>query len=298
MRQLSEPLASEYSRWEKKAAESQFSPAAIRCALTPQDVLLAHFLICEYFIEEGEVVHSPGPKDLSVLMSAIGRQFTGFGGIQKWKNDFEVRSSLFFGLIKNHPFHDGNKRTALLCALYAMHRLRRVPTCDHRELERLAVRTAGSELGNYARYKRISRKEQSGADAAVRFIADFLRRNTRKMDSSYHVVTYRELAGILKKFDCRFGEPRKNFIDVFYKVKERRRTLFGRSAERVVEKKIQIGFPGWTKEVAVKAVSSIRRAAGLRTEDGVDSQVFFKDADPMAALIDRFHGPLRRLKDK
>ena len=53
-----------------------------------------------------------------------------------------------------------------------------------------------------------------------------------------------------------------------------------------------------TKEVNVKALKSILRATGLTPEKGFDSQVLFKDADPFEVLIDRYRGPLRRLKDK
>jgi len=39
-------------------------------------------------------------------------------------------------------------------------------------------------------------------------------------------------------------------------------------------------------------------AAGLTAENGVDSDVFFKDADPTYELIREYRNPLIRLKDK
>ena len=54
-----------------------------------------------------------GVRDLNLLGSAIGRQSASFGGKTKYTNPVDICATLFYGLVKNHSFSDGNKRTAL-----------------------------------------------------------------------------------------------------------------------------------------------------------------------------------------
>lgn len=121
---------------EKKVALSETSRAAIEdiqkkydeqdpfsphCVIGLFDVLRAHYLICDFFTEEGSGLFQPGPRDLGLLESAVGRQQATFFGVTKWQTEFQKIASLFYGLVKDHPFHDANKRTAFLVALYALH---------------------------------------------------------------------------------------------------------------------------------------------------------------------------------
>ena len=57
---------------------------------------------------------SPGVRDEGLLSSALARpqNLAAYGdpSVQ------ELAASLAYGLAKNHPFIDGNKRTAFLCA--------------------------------------------------------------------------------------------------------------------------------------------------------------------------------------
>ena len=61
---------------------------------------------------------------------------------------------------------------------------------------------------------------------------------------------------------------------------------------------LDIGFPNWKAEVGMSTIAKIRKATGLTPENGVDSQVFFKELEPMQSLIDLYYEPLRRLADK
>jgi len=61
---------------------------------------------------------------------------------------------------------------------------------------------------------------------------------------------------------------------------------------------LKIGYPGDSKEVGRKALSSVRKATGLTPENGFDAQVFFKDLDPLSVLIGEYEEPLKRLADR
>lgn len=57
--------------------------------------------------------------DFTLLHSAVERCKATFGGIDLYPTIFEKAAALIQSLILNHPFDDGNKRTAISsCALF------------------------------------------------------------------------------------------------------------------------------------------------------------------------------------
>lgn len=58
-----------------------------------------------------------GIRDLALLQSAIGNVEATFGGELLQEFPFEMAAAYLYGICQNHPFLDGNKRTALACAL-------------------------------------------------------------------------------------------------------------------------------------------------------------------------------------
>lgn len=59
---------------------------------------------------------SSGIRELSLLESAVGRPQSTFDGQDLYESLFHKAASLLQSLLKNHPFVDGNKRTALTSA--------------------------------------------------------------------------------------------------------------------------------------------------------------------------------------
>jgi death on curing protein len=58
-----------------------------------------------------------GVRDLGLLSSALGMPSATFGGEFLHNDIFEMAAAYLFHIAKNHPFLDGNKRTALAAAL-------------------------------------------------------------------------------------------------------------------------------------------------------------------------------------
>ncbi len=290
MRNLKPELQTQYEEVAKKLL-SHGDPCA-HCQVTVEDVLCAHYLLCDYFIEEGEPIAMVGPRDDALLVSAVSRQQTGYGGIYKWKPGVQQVASLFYGLIKNHPFHDGNKRTALLIALYHLEICKLLPTAKQRPFETLAVRTAANTLHKYAHPE----LREDTADGRVLFIAEWLRRNTRRTDKRTYRITYNQLQSILNQHGFGLEKPSHNHINVV-RYDNVREGLFRRQRQKTV-RLAQVGFPGYTKEVGAAALKTVRQACGLTHDKGYDSQVFFKDATPLAAIISRYSHTLARLKDR
>jgi death-on-curing protein len=53
-----------------------------------------------------------GVRDKGILESAIGRPFRTFGGKDLYPDPVEKAAAIFESIVSNHPFVDGNKRTA------------------------------------------------------------------------------------------------------------------------------------------------------------------------------------------
>lgn len=226
-----------------------------------------------------------------MLHSAVYRQFTGFDGKDKWETSYERCATLIFGLVKDHPFQDANKRTALLVLLYFLFRTNRTPAIGQKELEDFIVDIAEDKL---RQYRRLQSLEQKTDDPEIHFIADFLRRKSRLQDKRYYTITYRELDTRLRDFDYCLDNPHKNYIDVCRIEKSRGFLGLGKTRTELV-KVAQIGFPGWKRQVGKGAISTVRKETQLVPEKGIDSDSFYRGTDPLYSLISIYAGPLERL---
>lgn len=74
---------------------------------TIKGVRVAHEMILD---QTG--INSPrGVRNLHLLESALGQPWQSFDGEYLYSDAFERAVTLGFGIIANHPFNDGNKRT-------------------------------------------------------------------------------------------------------------------------------------------------------------------------------------------
>jgi death-on-curing protein len=78
--------------------------------LTPEQVLFLHNRLI------AETGGGHGLRDLGMLLSAIGRPQATFDGKDLYPDLFSKTAALMESLVRNHPFVDGNKRTAITSA--------------------------------------------------------------------------------------------------------------------------------------------------------------------------------------
>lgn len=262
-------------------------------ALTSLHVLRCHYLVADYFAQLGVGLANAGARSPHLLQSAISRQHISFDGERKWTDLLDIAATLFFGLIKNHAFFDANKRTALLSCFFQLQCQRRIPDAPQADFERLAEDVAANDLARYARFTKTARND----DAEVRFIADFLRRHTRRVDKREYHVSYRQLDAILRRYGFRFAEPHDNKIYVC-REKYRDAGFLRRRKELTLERITQIGFKDWGTEVSGRDLRHVREETRLSVRFGVDSQVFFQGVDPIESLIAQYAELLKRLSRK
>ena len=87
-----------------------------------KNVIAIHEELVKVFAEENDPVSPPGVKNHALLESACARPKTRLGDVEKYKSLAEKMAALFHSLTKNHAFHNGNKRTALVTLLSSLNR--------------------------------------------------------------------------------------------------------------------------------------------------------------------------------
>lgn len=276
-------VTKEYDRWISiiGPADPYFSKFTIGL----HEVLQAHFLLVDFFFDVGEGIGGVGPKNMNLLHSALSRQFTEFGGRPKWNDRIQICGSLMYGLIKNHPFHDANKRTAFLTSILHLQKIGRTPIVSQQEFEDFTVNIAEDSLATYDGYEEF---KQFGQDADVMFIARYLKKSTRQIDLRVKQITYNELNAIISKRNMYLDNPNGNRIDLI-KVDS---AGPGSGRHHRIAK---IGFHGWSKEVSRRDIDIVREASRLDARHGYDSQSFFNGLDDPLTLIKKYKEPLERL---
>ena len=62
---------------------------------------------------ENTFILAPGVRDKNLLASAVNTPFQTFMGNDLYPSIYDKAAQLCYGIANNHPFTDGNKRTAL-----------------------------------------------------------------------------------------------------------------------------------------------------------------------------------------
>lgn len=90
---------------------------------------------------------NPGIRDLALLQSALAMPAAGYGGRYLHESLFEMAAAYLFHLVRNHPFVDGNKRTAVVSALIFLEFNNIKIRADVDEFERIVILAASGKVG-------------------------------------------------------------------------------------------------------------------------------------------------------
>ena len=108
--------------------------------LTVEEVILIHEYVLQLY---GGV---PGIRSIALLESAVHRPVTSFGGSDLYLSVFDKAASLIHAIIKNHPFVDGNKRTAIVSGIVFLRMNKYKLVVSEKRLIKLALDIADSEI--------------------------------------------------------------------------------------------------------------------------------------------------------
>ena len=87
-----------------------------------------------------------GVRDENLLASAVLTPQSSFGGKSPYADIVEVAAAYLFYICKNHPFLDGNKRTAMVAAIMFLRLNGMEPLPDSDEWEKLMLNVAASKI--------------------------------------------------------------------------------------------------------------------------------------------------------
>ncbi|POR49413.1 death-on-curing protein [Paraburkholderia eburnea] len=264
--------------------------SAIR-TVTSEEVLSIHDILAIDMADSGDAISPAGVKNEVLLHSAVGRQTTGFGDRFKYDTVESNAATLCYGICCNHPFHNGNKRTALVSMLSHLDKNDRTfdSSVTQDDLYELMTKVAGHGFVDP------KRKERDQSDAEVDEIASWLRKRTRRVERNERLVTYRELGSILGRYGYYLENLAGNKIDVVkYETITEGWLLFKR--ERSVKRRIKrIPWPRDGATVPKQILRDLRRECDLTEEHGVDSTNFYASQRPVDYFLKHYSSVLRRL---
>ncbi len=266
-------------------------PEYVHPLINVSDTLRAYMALADYFTDPSSVTSETmliGLRSADLLYSALSRQIVSFAGKQKYSSAIDICSTLFFGMVKNHAFSDGNKRTALLTLLYQLNLYGRYPNCSVRDYERLVVAVAANELP--LKYRDVWKKFEKLEDPEIKTISYLLRRMTKKKDHSYHLtITAKEMVLSLEKYGVSHSVENGK---IHY-----RRTIPAKLFRPEKSLKYSMNFGGWTRSIGPQTARDILTSLELYDQFS-DYQSFIDGQEPYYSLIQEFEIPLRRLKDE
>jgi len=90
--------------------------------LTIAEVEYVSFYLAKKFMTWNEPIPEFGTRYANVLESCLDAPFSTFANKDLYRGLVGKASILFYFLIKNHPFKNGNKRIAMMALLYFLYK--------------------------------------------------------------------------------------------------------------------------------------------------------------------------------
>jgi death-on-curing family protein len=253
--------------------------------LTPDEVTEIHSYLVDLFALSGDPIEPPGVKYPDLLSSALGRPQTSLGDSFKYPTAEMAAAALLHSLTLNHPFHNGNKRTALVSMLVFLDRNDVALTADESEILKLVLRVARRSL--------VSSDATQRNDREVQEVARWIHNNQRVFTHGDRSVQFRVIRRILRGFDCDFHFPANgNRVNITRVVEQR--AFLNRSKNRELE--TQVYYRNEGTDVARSTINKIRHDLQLDEEHGCDSSAFYNsDIETIDEIVAQYQTTLKRL---
>ena len=255
---------------EKKGLEWEIigQPRDMRI-IEENEVTKIHFALVEDFKEHNDPIHPEGVRSDSLLSSAVHRPRTSLGNELKYPTVEMAAAALLHSLVLDHPFHNGNKRTALVSMLVFLDENKFLLTCTEKDLFKLVLLTAQHRLpeSHYIRPSDL-------ADQEVLYIAKWISSNSRIMELGDRAIQWRRLKRILRNHDCELQQATVgNRINIIRKKEER--GFLGRT--RTITLQTQVFYRGDGFDAEENTVVKIRKDLYLDKENGgIDTRAFYQ----------------------
>jgi len=102
------------------------------------------FYLAKKFMEWDEPIPDFSTRFPNILESCLATPFSSFGGKSAYQGITGKAAMLFYLMIKNHPFKNGNKRIAMTTLMYFLHKNKQWLKVDEKEFYNFAKWVAES----------------------------------------------------------------------------------------------------------------------------------------------------------
>jgi len=229
--------------------------------LTLEEVLGIHYALVKDFCRQNDPIIPPGPMNEAIIGSAVFRQHTSIGSESKYPSVEMSAAALLHSLVHDHPFHNGNKRTALVSMLVLLDENNLMITCGEDDLFKFVLRLA---------QHRIVDGLADRSDREVLVISEWIKTNTRPIERGDRPIAFRKLRPILIKYGCRLEHSTAGS-----NIKITRTIAGGGLLKRPKVLTTNISYGGDGRDVLVPTLNKIRAELFLDEEHGIDSAAFY-----------------------
>jgi death-on-curing protein len=245
--------------------------------LTCEEVIQLHHLLSNHpeILKITEAIYPPGVKDINLLESAVARQMTGIEEYTKYDTVYSNCATLVYGVACNHPFHNGNKRAALLSLIKHLYRNGLIlNNIDNDTIYEFLTNIAAGTLKEYAYrnnrtiYKSVYKK-QEGVEADIAFIERWIRNYSTIRNNFDKPIKWGELLRKLEKFKIKCHIDKKH--GKIHLVKETFKFL------GLTIKETKNTYPYKGEKCTRSLIKEIRKDFCLSSFDGVDSANFYDE---------------------
>ena len=183
------------------------------------EVLGIHNALVLDFARTHDPVDPPGVRNNHLIGSAVFRPQTGLYGILKYPTVETSAAALLCALIHDHPFHNGNKRTALVSTLVFLDENDLVLTCSDDELFRFVLLVA--------KHKVTKNRRRYFPDYETLAVAEQIYKWARVVSKEERPMTFLKLRPILEGYGCTIS-IRSSRALIVREAPKRSRSLFSR----------------------------------------------------------------------
>lgn len=242
--------------------------------ITHDEILKIHNALVSDFSTSGDPIFPSGVKNEHLLHSALFHPQTSFGDVRKYATIESSGAALMYAVSNNHPFHNGNKRTALVSLLVFLDRHNIFIICDEDELFKISISIADhrfSDINNICE------------DGEIYHLANWILQNSKNMKKNEYPITLKKLKRILRHHDCNILDNGK--VTRIIKT----RSFFGLPRTCELKSKIpeNCNVVDGT-ELSIKTIQKIRKELHLDVENGVDSDVFYQSGNSFTSSSSEF----------
>lgn len=258
--------------------------------LTADEIEQIHHQIAQDFKDTPDPIAPAGVRSPDLLSSAAARPAAGLGTFRKYPTVEMAAAALAHSVIHNHPFYNGNKRTALVSMMAFMDENGLVLTSSQDELFKWTVRVAGHRLG-------ANKFTGDRSDIELQLMAQWLLQHSRGIEAGERVINFAQLRRRLTALGCsvEITSNRGGRAVVERTVTVNRRSLLG-TRPRPQRARYNLPYGGDGRQVARNRIKELRRELQLSDEFGIDSAAFYgTDKLPIDAFIAEYRKTLRRL---